>query len=185
MKIRAEKTRPLKLQPCHAHTTTHKHTDTHTMASEDKPQKQPSSLKSFIAGGVGGSCLVLVGHPLDTVKVKLQTMKIVPGQPPPYTGVADCVKKTVSQVWGWGWCVMLSLCLSVSLCLCLSLCVCVCVCVCVCLSALCVSVSLCLCVSASHALEPRAYVICSAFVVSLTAIRETASLRKNHDWQQE
>lgn len=25
-------------------------------------------LKSFIAGGVGGSCLVLVGQPFDTVK---------------------------------------------------------------------------------------------------------------------
>lgn len=29
--------------------------------------------KSFIAGGAGGMSLVFVGHPLDTVKVKLQT----------------------------------------------------------------------------------------------------------------
>lgn len=28
-------------------------------------------VKEFIAGGFGGSCLVLVGHPLDTIKVNL------------------------------------------------------------------------------------------------------------------
>lgn len=37
------------------------------MASEVK--KEPGALKSFIAGGVGGSCVVLSGHPLDTIKV--------------------------------------------------------------------------------------------------------------------
>lgn len=26
-------------------------------------------VKEFFAGGFGGSCLVLVGHPLDTIKV--------------------------------------------------------------------------------------------------------------------
>eukprot|EP00049_Salpingoeca_infusionum_P018874 m.359142 g.359142 ORF g.359142 m.359142 type:complete len:298 (+) comp18437_c0_seq1:306-1199(+) len=34
--------------------------------------KQPSHLKSFIAGGVGGVCLIIVGHPLDTIKVRMQ-----------------------------------------------------------------------------------------------------------------
>ena len=29
----------------------------------------PSALKSFLAGGVGGVCLVASGHPLDTIKV--------------------------------------------------------------------------------------------------------------------
>ena len=33
-------------------------------------KKEPSPLKNFIAGGVGGSWLVLAGHPLDTIKVK-------------------------------------------------------------------------------------------------------------------
>ena len=33
--------------------------------------KQPGPLKSFLAGGVGGICLVLVGHPLDTIKVRI------------------------------------------------------------------------------------------------------------------
>ena len=32
-------------------------------------KKPPSLLKSFIAGGVGGICLVASGHPLDTIKV--------------------------------------------------------------------------------------------------------------------
>lgn len=27
-------------------------------------------VKEFIAGGVGGSCLVLVGHPLDTSNLR-------------------------------------------------------------------------------------------------------------------
>jgi hypothetical protein len=26
-------------------------------------------IKDFIAGGVGGACLVITGHPLDTIKV--------------------------------------------------------------------------------------------------------------------
>ena len=28
-------------------------------------------IKSFIAGGVGGACLVVIGHPPDTIKVSL------------------------------------------------------------------------------------------------------------------
>ncbi len=28
-------------------------------------------VKEFIAGGAGGACLVLVGHPLDTIKVNI------------------------------------------------------------------------------------------------------------------
>ena len=31
--------------------------------------KEPSFLRSFIAGGMGGVALLCVGHPLDTVKV--------------------------------------------------------------------------------------------------------------------
>lgn len=57
-----------------------------------------SPLKNFVAGGVGGACLLLAGHPLDTIKVRLQT------QPKPsstqylvYTGTYDCLRKTVSK----------------------------------------------------------------------------------------
>ena len=67
------------------------------MATEGE-KAQPSLLKSFVAGGVGGMSLVLVGHPLDTIKVRVQTMVVVPGQPPPYSGVIDCGKKIVAKV---------------------------------------------------------------------------------------
>ena len=30
---------------------------------------ETSPLKGFVAGGVGGICCVLSGHPLDTIKV--------------------------------------------------------------------------------------------------------------------
>lgn len=60
------------------------------------PKKDP--VKEFIAGGFGGSCLVLVGHPLDTIKVRLQTMPDVkPGQSPVYTGTMDCTKKIIAK----------------------------------------------------------------------------------------
>jgi solute carrier family 25 carnitine/acylcarnitine transporter 20/29 len=45
-------------------------------------------LKDTIAGGVGGACLVLVGHPLDLIKVRFQTM-----QGNLYSGVVDCAVK--------------------------------------------------------------------------------------------
>ena len=31
---------------------------------------EPSLTKTFIAGGVGGACVVFIGHPLDTIKVR-------------------------------------------------------------------------------------------------------------------
>ncbi|CAH1964490.1 unnamed protein product [Acanthoscelides obtectus] len=50
----------------------------------------------FICGGFGGICTVLVGHPLDTIKVRLQTMPITKkGEQPLYTGTLDCFKKTI------------------------------------------------------------------------------------------
>lgn len=54
--------------------------------------------KNFVAGGVGGAFTVLVGHPFDTVKVRLQTMPAIqPGTQPLYKGALDCVKKTVAK----------------------------------------------------------------------------------------
>ncbi len=32
-------------------------------------RKEPGAFKNFLAGGVGGVCVVLTGHPLDTIKV--------------------------------------------------------------------------------------------------------------------
>mmetsp|Transcript_13337 Transcript_13337/g.17286 ORF Transcript_13337/g.17286 Transcript_13337/m.17286 type:complete len:286 (+) Transcript_13337:146-1003(+) len=46
--------------------------------------------KSFLSGGLGGMCLVFVGHPLDTIKVRLQTST-------EYSGMVDCFKKTVQK----------------------------------------------------------------------------------------
>ncbi|CAD7685220.1 mitochondrial carnitine/acylcarnitine carrier protein [Vulpes vulpes] len=63
------------------------------MADKAKPI---SPLKNLLAGGFGGMCLVFVGHPLDTVKVRLQTQPpSLPGQPPMYSGTFDCFRKTL------------------------------------------------------------------------------------------
>lgn len=37
--------------------------------SQRQVSNEPGVLKSFLAGGVGGICLVITGHPLDTIKV--------------------------------------------------------------------------------------------------------------------
>ncbi|KAI5937414.1 mitochondrial carnitine/acylcarnitine carrier protein isoform X1 [Manis javanica] len=65
------------------------------MAAEAAPV---SPLKNLLAGGFGGMCLVFVGHPLDTVKVRLQTQPpSLPGQPPMYSGTFDCFRKTLMR----------------------------------------------------------------------------------------
>jgi len=59
---------------------------------------ETSPVKGFIAGGFGGVCVVLSGHPLDTIKVRLQTMPTpAPGQAPLYTGTWDCIKKIFAK----------------------------------------------------------------------------------------
>ncbi|KAH6929256.1 hypothetical protein HPB50_025376 [Hyalomma asiaticum] len=59
-------------------------------------KRKVSPVKDFFAGGFGGICLIFAGHPLDTIKVRLQTMpKPGPGESPRYTGTFDCAKKTV------------------------------------------------------------------------------------------
>lgn len=44
-------------------------------------------IKAFLSGGFGGACLVFVGHPLDLIKVRLQTSN-------EYNGIVDCATKT-------------------------------------------------------------------------------------------
>jgi len=57
------------------------------------PKKETTSnLKSFISGGVGGVAAVLVGHPFDLTKTRLQT-----APPGAYTGAVDVVKKTLAR----------------------------------------------------------------------------------------
>jgi len=55
---------------------------------------QQSVFKDFVAGGVGGICLVVTGQPLDTIKVRLQTQSVAA---PEYSGTYDCFSKTVKK----------------------------------------------------------------------------------------
>jgi len=50
--------------------------------------------KSFLAGGCGGVSATVVGHPFDTIKVRLQTQS---ASSPRYRGTWDCVTQTVSK----------------------------------------------------------------------------------------
>ncbi|QKX55060.1 uncharacterized protein TRUGW13939_02152 [Talaromyces rugulosus] len=51
-----------------------------------------AQLRSFAAGGVGGLFAVVVGHPFDLVKVRMQT-----AEKGVYTGAIDVVKKTIAR----------------------------------------------------------------------------------------
>lgn len=50
------------------------------------------SLRALVAGGVGGVCAVVVGHPFDLVKVRLQT-----AEKGVYSGALDVVRKTIAR----------------------------------------------------------------------------------------
>ncbi|KAI1335772.1 mitochondrial carrier domain-containing protein [Xylariaceae sp. FL0016] len=51
-----------------------------------------SQLRSFAAGGFGGVCAVVVGHPFDLVKVRLQT-----ADRGVYSSAIDVVKKSIAR----------------------------------------------------------------------------------------
>jgi len=64
----------------------------------EKSPKKISPVKDFLSGGFGGICTVVTGHPLDTIKVRLQTMPVPgPGESPMYKGTFDCAKKTIEK----------------------------------------------------------------------------------------
>lgn len=65
----------------------------------DMPQAHTVSLlKSFVAGGVGGIFYILIGHPLDTVKVRLQTTPRIHHETTPlYKGAVDCLRKIITK----------------------------------------------------------------------------------------
>ncbi|CAL9044656.1 unnamed protein product [Musa banksii] len=53
--------------------------------------------KDLAAGTVGGAAQLIVGHPFDTIKVKLQSQPApLPGQPPKYSGAMDAVRQTMA-----------------------------------------------------------------------------------------
>lgn len=66
------------------------------VVSLPSPAAATSSLaaqaRSFAAGGFGGICAVLVGHPFDLVKVRLQT-----AEKGVYSSAIDVVRKTVAK----------------------------------------------------------------------------------------
>ena len=71
---------------------------TDTASNPGAEVQKVSPLKNFLAGGAGGVCLVFAGHPLDTIKVRLQTMpKPAAGQKPLYAGTIDCFAKIVRK----------------------------------------------------------------------------------------
>jgi len=45
-------------------------------------------VKDLVSGTIGGACGIVVGHPIDTVKVRLQVDRS-------YKGISDCVQKTL------------------------------------------------------------------------------------------
>ncbi|KAK4171951.1 putative mitochondrial carnitine carrier [Triangularia setosa] len=51
-----------------------------------------AQVRSFVAGGFGGVCAVVVGHPFDLVKVRLQT-----AEKGVYSSAIDVVKKSVAK----------------------------------------------------------------------------------------
>lgn len=51
-----------------------------------------AGLRSLIAGGFGGICAVMVGHPFDLVKVRMQT-----AEKGVYSGAFDVVKKGLAK----------------------------------------------------------------------------------------
>jgi solute carrier family 25 carnitine/acylcarnitine transporter 20/29 len=51
-----------------------------------------AQIRSLVAGAAGGVCAVVVGHPFDLVKVRLQT-----AEKGVYSGAIDVVKRTVAR----------------------------------------------------------------------------------------
>ncbi|KAK1921208.1 putative carnitine/acyl carnitine carrier [Papiliotrema laurentii] len=61
-------------------------------SAKSQQQQTVDPIKSFLSGGFGGVSCVLVGHPFDLTKTRLQT-----AAPGTYTGAADVVRKTIAQ----------------------------------------------------------------------------------------
>ena len=61
-------------------------------SKEDAKNALASQVRSLAAGGFGGVCAVVVGHPFDLVKVRLQT-----AESGVYKGAIDVVKKSIAR----------------------------------------------------------------------------------------
>ncbi|KAI7897080.1 mitochondrial carrier domain-containing protein [Mucor mucedo] len=63
------------------------------MTSQEHKPAIPKLAQDLIAGTIGGWAQVVVGHPADTIKVRLQTQP----SPPIYSSAMDCVRKLVKE----------------------------------------------------------------------------------------
>ena len=56
------------------------------------------STKHLLAGSVGGVCMTAVGHPFDTIKVRLQTTGgVEQNKAAPFSGALHCARKTITK----------------------------------------------------------------------------------------
>ena len=62
-----------------------------TTANAKGEKKWLNNVKNLLSGTVGGAAQTIVGHPLDTVKVRLQTTQGV------YSSMVDCFRKTIEM----------------------------------------------------------------------------------------
>lgn len=53
-----------------------------------------STVVDVMSGFAAGINVTLVGHPFETIKVRLQTQPSPPNQI--YNGLVDCIKKTIA-----------------------------------------------------------------------------------------
>ena len=61
-------------------------------ATKEAASDLVQSLRALVAGGVGGVCAVLTGHPFDLVKVRLQT-----AERGVYSGALDVVRQIIAR----------------------------------------------------------------------------------------
>jgi len=61
-------------------------------AKETATSQTLAQIRAFAVGGVGGLFAVVVGHPFDLVKVRMQT-----AEKGVYTGAIDVVRKTIAR----------------------------------------------------------------------------------------
>jgi hypothetical protein len=61
---------------------------------KDKPATLRDRIGGFAAGIASGATKLAVGHPFDTVKVRMQTQ----GAHGRFKGPMDCLKKTIQKV---------------------------------------------------------------------------------------
>ena len=59
---------------------------------KEAEKKSLAGLRSLAAGGFGGVCAVIVGHPFDLVKVRLQT-----AERGVYSSALDVVRKSIAR----------------------------------------------------------------------------------------